>query len=627
MRLRTICIIGALIALYPAAAMAGPDDLAVVIANGRYADATQSARFAHRDGEAFAKAAVDVLGIDRARLRIVEDANAEALRRLFAGDGEIAALLHGRPKARLIIYFSGAGSAVSGKGYLLPVDVPAAKAATDGYALGALVEDGLQRVGTEGQLLMFIEAAGAVAGASAGLPNRAGLAVLAAARGGEPAFQDEPAAGSATKGREHGVFTDALLDGLYGLAANSAREITIASLERFVARRMADRLAVLFPGQGRTQAPELIAADPTLVVARLPASPVYRDPTAAALEDRECRLLVTETDPAPIDAFLASCRLCLCADALKAHATKLRQATSAAAADCEADRRLWPRYQNADAQRLQQFIDVARCPSVVAEAKAALALALAATAARPAPDPQPQPQPAPQAAGNEQAPKALPKGPKSASAGEVAPAPGKAGAGTKQPPVAAGSGDGGGASRQQAPDPTPAPNEQSAGAADKAQLVHAIHKELRRVGCDPGGQAAWGKSMQRALEAFQRIARTKLDVGEPSEAVLAAIQARRGRVCPLQCDDDEIVVNNECRPRPAPPKAQHKAAPKTAEPKHVAPKAKAKAHDDDPPPKRTVKGGAGGGGDCPSYMFNGQVCTDARGRTCVQRFHQRICTY
>lgn len=528
MRFRVrLLILASLTVITAAPAAAGPDDLAVVITNRNYVDGASAARFAHRDGDVFAKAAVDVLGVERARIRLHQDTTAAAMRRIFAPDGDVAAGLRGRSKARLVVYYSGLGAVAASRPTLLPIDVAAAKGGSEGYPLRSLVEDAVALVGSEGEVLVVVEAGFPGLdgqGWSSGLARK-GVAVMLAAGVGTAALADEPAAKSTVKGREQGVFTDVLIEGLYGPAADAARRITVGDLHRFATRRVADRIALLFPGQARVQVPELLAADPGMIVAMLPANPIARDPAAAAA-------------------------------------------------------------------------------------------ALGAVAAAPK-----------QAPGSEKAP-----APKSAA---VPPAP------SGQPAASSGTDA---SIRQQAPGPAKSASEAQPAADDRIQLVKSIHKELRRAGCEPGGQAVWGTSLTRALEVFQRAAKTKLDAAAPSPAILAALQARKGRVCPLTCDDDEIVVGNECRPRPAPPKAAPKTATpkapekrstetKSSETKRPAQKAKA-AQDDDPPAKHKAGSGGGGGGgpagsggDCASVMFNGQVCTDGRGRTCVQRFHQRICTY
>ncbi|HRD75966.1 MAG TPA: hypothetical protein PK264_08505, partial [Hyphomicrobiaceae bacterium] len=94
-------------------------------------------------------------------------------------------------------------------------------------------------------------------------------------------------------------------------------------------------------------------------------------------------------------------------------------------------------------------------------------------------------------------------------------------------------------------------------------LIKSIQKELKRVGCSPGAEnGRWSASVVKAIENFSRITKMKLDSASPTDDILSALRGRSSRVCPLVCDDDEIVVGNECRPKPAPVVKQKVATPK-----------------------------------------------------------------
>lgn len=82
---------------------------------------------------------------------------------------------------------------------------------------------------------------------------------------------------------------------------------------------------------------------------------------------------------------------------------------------------------------------------------------------------------------------------------------------------------------------------------DPRSLATRLQVELVRVGCDPGKiDGNWGRKGRSALGDFARHAKLALPVDEPSEAAIEAVAARRERVCPLPCDDDEVERDGAC---------------------------------------------------------------------------------
>jgi uncharacterized caspase-like protein len=86
---------------------------------------------------------------------------------------------------------------------------------------------------------------------------------------------------------------------------------------------------------------------------------------------------------------------------------------------------------------------------------------------------------------------------------------------------------------------------------DIAVLLQA---QLKRVGCDPGATSGvWGDDSRRALESFNKNARTNLDTKVASLDALEAVRARSERVCPLVCgpryrNDGDRCIAISCRP-------------------------------------------------------------------------------
>lgn len=82
---------------------------------------------------------------------------------------------------------------------------------------------------------------------------------------------------------------------------------------------------------------------------------------------------------------------------------------------------------------------------------------------------------------------------------------------------------------------------------DTGGLARQLQTELKRVGCDPGGiDGDWGEKSHRALEAFNRHARTRFDAKVASLAAIEAVRGRTGRVCPLACGRGMRVEGDSC---------------------------------------------------------------------------------
>jgi tetratricopeptide (TPR) repeat protein len=83
--------------------------------------------------------------------------------------------------------------------------------------------------------------------------------------------------------------------------------------------------------------------------------------------------------------------------------------------------------------------------------------------------------------------------------------------------------------------------------SDAAALALKIQKELSRVGCNPGKEdGKWGAGVKRALDLFTKLANVKLVTDEPTSAILDAVSAKRGRVCPLNCAQGQQESNGSC---------------------------------------------------------------------------------
>jgi uncharacterized caspase-like protein len=82
------------------------------------------------------------------------------------------------------------------------------------------------------------------------------------------------------------------------------------------------------------------------------------------------------------------------------------------------------------------------------------------------------------------------------------------------------------------------------GQADIARLLQA---HLKRVGCNSGKiDGDWDEGSQRALELFNRNAKTKFDTKVASLEALDAVRSETDRVCPLICSRGERVAGDHC---------------------------------------------------------------------------------
>ena len=235
-RLSLLCaLLAGLVVLVPPAAVsavaASPHGVALIIGNADYEHRdVPDVTFAHRDADAFRRYVVDVLGYDAANVVDLRDATRRELFDALGTKSDARSLLWSYldpdEGSDVVVFYSGHGvPGVNDKrGYLLPVDADPKAAEDDGYPIdllyrnvGGLAEARSVRVWVyldacfsgashEGGLIrdaspVFVEAA-----LPAGLGEK--VMSLAAASGKQVASWDE--------GARHGLFTNHLLDALYG---------------------------------------------------------------------------------------------------------------------------------------------------------------------------------------------------------------------------------------------------------------------------------------------------------------------------------------------------------------------------------------------------------------------------
>jgi uncharacterized caspase-like protein len=99
-------------------------------------------------------------------------------------------------------------------------------------------------------------------------------------------------------------------------------------------------------------------------------------------------------------------------------------------------------------------------------------------------------------------------------------------------------------SPSQTDQPAVPPSSPQIGRADITRLLQA---HLKRVGCNSGKMDGdWDESSQRALQLFNKNAKTKFDTKVASLEALDAVRNEPDRVCPLSCARDERVAGDHC---------------------------------------------------------------------------------
>ena len=231
-----------------------PHGVAVIVGNKHYPDRhVADVEYADRDAAAFGRYAVEVLGFDPEKVKVLNDAKERDLLYAFGRRGDrmsdLWALLDPEGRSDVVVYYSGHGvpGLDDGKGYLLPVDVPARSAQEDGYPIELLYGKLGELARGEGgrrarSVRVYLDAcfsglsyAGPlIRGASpviipAALPEGVTekVTVLSAAGPRQIANWDERA--------KHGLFTHHLLDALYGKGdADGDGAVTAAEARRYL---------------------------------------------------------------------------------------------------------------------------------------------------------------------------------------------------------------------------------------------------------------------------------------------------------------------------------------------------------------------------------------------------------
>jgi len=93
----------------------------------------------------------------------------------------------------------------------------------------------------------------------------------------------------------------------------------------------------------------------------------------------------------------------------------------------------------------------------------------------------------------------------------------------------------------------PSDNQQSAVQMDPTDIARLLQAHLKRVGCNFGAvDGNWDTGSKKALELFNKHAKTSYDFRLASLDALDAVRARTDRVCPLICGRGQRVEGDRC---------------------------------------------------------------------------------
>ncbi|MCQ0986714.1 caspase family protein [Jiella marina] len=304
-----------------------------VIANHDYRYA-EGVRYAQHDAAAIEKLFVEQFGLAPANITRYDNLTKAELEYLF-GDarrpGTIANQISS-PDAEVYVYFVGHGSRAfmaapdDTTPYLLGSDSRADRLDLTGYNLNVMIEQLAamrKRIFPKGRAIVMLEscfsgrsdAGDLVTGISApnsGTPpqvkTQEGVTLIAAAHSDQVAVWDSD--------YRHGVFTDALVSGLYGEAdqtrfgGNGDGIITVGELEDFLQTRVSRRIKQVRPEFRQT--PEIAGATASEILFRLPEDGVGREEATERehYERLTAREILESKNLGGVQSYLRGCVYC-----------------------------------------------------------------------------------------------------------------------------------------------------------------------------------------------------------------------------------------------------------------------------------------------------------------------------
>jgi formylglycine-generating enzyme required for sulfatase activity len=271
----------------PPLAAGNEDGVAVIIGNRNY-QGIPAVDFADRDAEAMKRYVVDLLGFDPDNVIDLDDATKGKLESAFGNErthkGKVWRYIDPEGGSDVVVFYSGHG--VPGlkdkRGYLLPVDADPEAPEINGYPVDLLYAN-LGKLKTR-SVTVFLDtcfsgesAKGFLLDIKGGIsvdpkPRQASakLTVLTAARGNQVAGWD--------KGAKYGLFTNHLLDALYGKADGGRSgkgdgRVTLGEVKAYLDRHMTRAARRAF---GRDQNATVLGNEGVVLASFTPGRPPER---------------------------------------------------------------------------------------------------------------------------------------------------------------------------------------------------------------------------------------------------------------------------------------------------------------------------------------------------------------
>lgn len=298
----------------PSQAANNPDGVAVIVGNKNYASSVPTVDYAHNDAKAIRQYVVDVLGFREGNIIDLRDATQTQLLSVFGNERTHEGTIwqYVRPnRSDVVVFYSGHG--VPGqkdrRGYLLPVDANPDTPEINGYPIDLLYKN-LSKIKARSTTVfldtcfsgesakgMLIRSASPIH-IKAKMPSLTnGMTVITAAQGDQLASWDDKA--------QHGLFTEHLLEALYGKAdiqgyGNGDGKVTLKEIKTYLDEEMTYAARRRF---NRHQQATVLGDEESVLASYSPGNPLKR--TKMAVQDDVSLDPQTAQQPVMSDASIA----------------------------------------------------------------------------------------------------------------------------------------------------------------------------------------------------------------------------------------------------------------------------------------------------------------------------------
>lgn len=367
----------------PCQAALSSSNVGLIISNKDYQN-TESVRFANRDAEAVKGVFRDVFSVPERSITTYNNLTKTDLEFLLGSSsdiGELSRFVKGKD-TNLFIYYVGHGSkefdplVQRNKPYLLGVDSRPSNLKRTGYGLVSLIErlkKFRQQYLPQGHIYLLLESCfsgrthvgllqkerhgtNADANFRSNLQNASGLTIFSASRADQVAVWNMKS--------QHGIFTQALVTGLYGEAdeknfgGNGDKKISLSELEKFLVKRVS--LRVEKSQSGFVQTPQIHSRNKDTIITVLGKhSQPYLEATREKQRERiESGQVLASGDEKQVHAYLKNCLYCPRAKELQTFLREKRERV----AFCKVEKDLVRKLSiSGSIKRIKTFKSICRC--------------------------------------------------------------------------------------------------------------------------------------------------------------------------------------------------------------------------------------------------------------------------